>query len=87
MAILTLVASQEILEYCEKVKAVILSKEQFYLDLLKPEYNILKVAGSSLGYKHTVETILKMIGSYISKNLGIPKSVLCMNIKQNCVHP
>jgi hypothetical protein len=28
-----------------------------------------------------------MIGSYISKNLGIPKSVLCMNIKQNCVHP
>ncbi|SRR5260221_12917448 len=85
MAILTLVASipppqgvalgdKEILEYCEKVKAVILSKEQFYLDLLKPEYNILKVAGSSLGYKHTVETILKMIGSYISKNLGIQKS-------------
>lgn len=31
--------SIEILEYCEKEKAVILSKEQFYMDLLKPEYN------------------------------------------------
>lgn len=41
----------EILEYCEKVKAVILLREQYYLDLLKPEYNLLKIAGSSLGYK------------------------------------
>jgi group I intron endonuclease len=29
------------------------------LDLLKPEYNILNVAGSSLGYKHTRETMEK----------------------------
>jgi hypothetical protein len=43
----------DILEYCEKVKTVILKSEQYYIDLLKPEYNILTKAGSSLGYKHT----------------------------------
>jgi hypothetical protein len=28
--------------------------------LLKPKYNILKTAGSSLGFKHSPETFLKM---------------------------
>ena len=48
----------EILEYCDPSE--ILSREQHYLDLLKPSYNILKIAGSSFGYKHTDETILKL---------------------------
>ena len=43
----------EILEYCNP--DVLLSREQYYLDILKPEYNQLKVAGSSFGYKHTAE--------------------------------
>lgn len=51
--------SLEILDYCNKENAIV--REQFYIDLLKPEYNILQKAGSSLGYKHTcadgVETI------------------------------
>ncbi len=34
-------------------KNEVLSREQYYIDLLKPEYNILQKAGSSLGYKHT----------------------------------
>lgn len=34
-------------------------REQFYMDLLKPEYNILKNAGSTKGYKHTEETLAK----------------------------
>ena len=38
----------EILEYCDP--AFILEREQYYLDTLKPEYNILKVAGSSLKF-------------------------------------
>ena len=29
-----------------------LKREQYYIDLLKPDYNILKIAGSSRGYKH-----------------------------------
>jgi group I intron endonuclease len=40
----------EILEYCDPEKAI--EREQYYLDLLKPDYNILKTAGSSLGFKH-----------------------------------
>lgn len=47
----------EILEYSTKNETII--KEQYYLDLLKSEYNILTTAGSSLGYKHSPETIAK----------------------------
>lgn len=47
----------EILEYCESSEAIL--KEQHYLDLLKPEYNVLRTAGSRLGYKHSPETITK----------------------------
>jgi group I intron endonuclease len=43
--------SLEILKYGNPAKCSQL--EQFYLDLLKPEYNILKLAGSSLGFKHS----------------------------------
>lgn len=48
----------EILEYC-KISNLI-EREQYYLDLLKPEYNILLKAGSSLGFKHTEKTKLLM---------------------------
>ena len=47
----------EILEYCDS--KVLISREQKYLDLLKPEYNILDKAGSSLGFKHSESTIAK----------------------------
>jgi group I intron endonuclease len=41
--------SLDILEYCES--NVIIEREQYYLDLLKPEYNIRKIANSPLGRK------------------------------------
>jgi LAGLIDADG endonuclease/NUMOD3 motif/GIY-YIG catalytic domain len=44
----------EILEYCDP-KDLLLIREQYYLDLLKPEYNILKFAGSTLGKTHSEE--------------------------------
>jgi group I intron endonuclease len=46
--------SLEILEYCDKSDVV--SKEQYYLDLLSPQYNMCKYAGSFLGFKHSKET-------------------------------
>jgi group I intron endonuclease len=52
----------DILEYCES--NLLIEKEQFYFDILKPEYNICKVAGSTLGKKHRPETILKIKASY-----------------------
>lgn len=48
----------EILEYCDKAK--ILEREQYYLDTLKPTYNICKVAGSSLGRVTNSSTRLKL---------------------------
>jgi group I intron endonuclease len=54
----------EILEYCPKSK--LLEKEQFYLDLLVPDYNILKYAYSLLGFKHSQETIDKLKAKIIS---------------------
>jgi len=50
--------SLEILEYCEAKNTTI--REQHYMDICKPEYNILKIAGSSLGFKHSEETIEKL---------------------------
>ena len=47
--------SLEILEYCSEKDLLI--REQHYIDLYKPEYNILKIAGSSLGFKHSKNTL------------------------------
>lgn len=47
-----------ILEYCEKSK--VLEIEQKYIDLYKPEYNILRLAGSSRGHKVSDETKARM---------------------------
>lgn len=48
----------DIIEYCDK--EIVLDREQFYIDTLKPTYNILKNAKSSLGYLHTKEAKEKM---------------------------
>ncbi len=41
----------KILEYC--LVNDLMVREQYYLDTLKPDYNILTYAGSSRGYRHT----------------------------------
>ena len=45
-------------------------REQFWIDNLKPAYNILPVAGSNLGYHHTKETKQKISNS----TKGVKKS-------------
>lgn len=47
-----------VLLFCEKENLILY--EQRAINVYKPEYNILKVAGSSLGHKHSEETKLKM---------------------------
>lgn len=44
----------------KEARELILSREQFYIDSLSPEYNILLTAGSSLGYIHREESIALM---------------------------
>jgi group I intron endonuclease len=48
----------DILEYCEAKDVIKL--EQKYLDVIKPEYNLCKTAGSMLGFKHSEATLIKM---------------------------
>jgi group I intron endonuclease len=50
--------SLEILEYCEIDNLT--EREQYYMDKLNPRYNTLKIAGSSLGHKHSEETKAKI---------------------------
>ena len=47
-----------ILEYCTSENVI--EREQYYLDLIKPEYNIVEKAGSTIGYKHTEDSLAKM---------------------------
>lgn len=56
----------EILEYCNPNDTII--REQYYLDFLYPEYNILLTASSSLGKLHTEETKIKISNSLLGKS-------------------
>lgn len=58
----------EILEYCDPQE--LLKKEQFYMDKFNPEYNILKFAGSSLGYVFSEASRAKMSISHIGVQAG-----------------
>ena len=61
-----------ILEFCDKDDC--LKKEQQYIDLLSPEYNILKIAGSSTGYIHTDEAKAKISAANTGLNVGRTRS-------------
>jgi group I intron endonuclease len=55
--------SLAIIEYCEPEQC--LDREDFYISSLKPGYNILAKAGSSLGYRHTLDTRERMSVSHL----------------------
>lgn len=48
----------------------LITREQYYFDLLKPEYNILPTAGNWLGMKHSEESKKKMSLSKVGKVPG-----------------
>lgn len=49
-----------ILEFCSSDILVCSRLEQKWINYYKPKYNVLKIAGSSSGFKHTIETINKL---------------------------
>lgn len=57
----------EIVEYCEP--SLLIQREQYYIDTLSPEINILKIAGSRLGSKHSEEAKRKMKGRKMPNDL------------------
>lgn len=56
----------EILEIVEDIKEI-LKREQYYLDKLKPNYNISRFAGSTIGFKHSLVSKEKMSKSQKGK--------------------
>jgi len=69
--------SLEILEFCNSED--LLKKEQYYLDTLKPEYNITEIAGSTLGYKHSEESLKKMRNFIFSDEVLAKKKLATKN--------
>jgi hypothetical protein len=69
--------SLEILEYCNLDN--LLEREQYYLDNLKPDYNIVETAGSTLGYKHTEDSIKKMRDFILSDEVLARKRLATKN--------
>jgi group I intron endonuclease len=65
--------SVTILEYCDKYDLLV--REQYYFDKLNPQYNILKIAGSSRYFKHSEETKAKISkslkGIYVNKKSAL----------------
>ena len=64
----------QILEECKLEELI--SREQYYLDNLNPEYNICKVAYSRLGTKHSEETKRKIGLKSTGRNEAISKGHL-----------
>ncbi len=64
--------SFEIIEYVGN-KNNLIAREQYYFDILKPEYNLQKIAGSNLGYKPSAET-RKKISKALKGRKGHPCS-------------
>jgi hypothetical protein len=56
-----------------------LEREQYYLDKLKPQYNMVEKAGSILGYKHTEETLQKMRDFILSDEMLARKRLSTKN--------
>lgn len=67
----------EILEYCDK--SSVLKREQYYMDTFKPQYNIVERAGSTLGYKHTTESLAKMRDFVLSDEVRDRKALSTVN--------
>jgi hypothetical protein len=74
--------SLEILEYCEIDQVIV--REQFYLDLLAPKYNMLKIASSRFGSKHSLET-KKLISNTLKNNLINIMPIKVTDIETNSV--
>lgn len=51
------------------IKEDLIKREQYYIDILKPHYNICKIAGSILGIKRSKESIFKQRETLINKKI------------------
>lgn len=69
----------DILEYCED-KHLVVKREQHYIDKIKPEYNILKFAGSRLGLIHSQFSKDLMKKNHTGKGKSISPDIISQRI-------
>jgi group I intron endonuclease len=72
--------SLTILEYVD-TRELAIEREQYWIDEIDPIYNILRFAGSSLGYKHTGETKEKMRYSALGRKHSEVTKILMSELK------
>lgn len=71
----------DILEYCDSKEVA--KREQYYMDILSPEYNVLRTAYSSFGYKHTESALVKVRNNLDKLNLSKSVKVTVTNLETN----
>lgn len=71
--------SLEILEFCKKEDTI--SRENYYLKLLKPEYNIVQIAGLPPKMEHTTESRDK-ISKSLKKYYEDPQALINHSLSQ-----
>jgi hypothetical protein len=71
----------DILEYCNSKELV--KREQYYLDFLSPNYNVLRIAYTSLGFKHTINSLEKVRSNLKKLNLSKSIGVRVTNLETN----
>jgi group I intron endonuclease len=70
-----------VFEYCEPEELI--SREQFYIDNINPDYNINPRPGFSLGYIHTEESIAKMSDKIFSAETKVKMSLAKLGKKSS----
>lgn len=74
-----------VLEECKPEECIV--KEQFWIDTLNPEYNILKVAGSWKGHRHKQHSIEKMRIGNLGKRASIETKKLLSSQRTGTKNP
>jgi group I intron endonuclease len=74
--------SLAILEFCGSDIIVCSDLEQKWIDYYKPRYNVLKIAGSSSGFRHSIDTINKLKELFKKENHPKYGSVSSLETRQ-----
>lgn len=74
--------SLAIIEFCASNIFVCSDLEQKWIDYYKPRYNVLKIAGSSSGFRHSIDTINKLKQLFKKENHPKYGSVTSNETKQ-----
>jgi hypothetical protein len=73
----------EILEYCDK--NILIEREQYYIDLIKPEYNIQSIAGLVLSPRGNTTIVINKKNGSIKVYTSMYAAAKDINIKYSTI--